>query len=120
MEVHISIKLKSGSDEKFMGPGPYNLLVNIDKLGSLRQAALEMGMSYAKAHKILKNLEETLDIQLTDKRIGGKEHGGSELTEQAREFMRLYCIMTAKVNEQAAYAFAEFSEELKKIKRGRS
>ena len=39
--------------EKFFGEGPCRLLRGVEETGSLRSAALDMGMAYTKALKIM-------------------------------------------------------------------
>lgn len=77
-------------DEKFFGEGPCRLLHGIDRTGSLRAAAVEMDMSYSKATAILSRAEKALKFPLTEKTIGGKGGGGSQLTPEAREFLKRY------------------------------
>ena len=75
---------------KFFGEGPCRLLHGIDRTGSLRAAAMEMDMSYSKATAILNRAEKALKFPLTEKKIGGKGGGGSQLTPKAREFLKRY------------------------------
>lgn len=77
-------------DIRFFGPGPYVLLRKIEETGSIRTAAINMDLSYAKALKMLKNAEESLGYSLVEKRIGGKGGGGSKLTDNAKEFLDKY------------------------------
>ena len=76
--------------EKFFGEGPCRLLKGIERTGSLRAAAMEMDMSYSKATTILNRAEKALKFPLTEKKIGGKGGGGSQLTPKAREFLKRY------------------------------
>ena len=48
------------SGEKFFGEGPCRLLTAVEETGSLRAAALSMGMAYSKALKLVKNAEAAL------------------------------------------------------------
>lgn len=75
---------------KFFGEGPCRLLHGIDRTGSLRAAAMEMDMSYSKATTILNRAEKALKFPLTEKKIGGKGGGGSQLTPEAKEFLKRY------------------------------
>ena len=77
-------------NEKFFGEGPYRLLKGIEKTGSLRAAAMEMNMSYSKANAIMGRAEKCLNFPLTEKKIGGVGGGGSQLTEEAKEFLKKY------------------------------
>lgn len=77
-------------NEKFFGEGPARLLHGIEETGSLRAAALSMGMAYSKALKLLKRAETILGFPLTTRSIGGKDGGGSSLTTQGKEWLNHY------------------------------
>ena len=76
--------------EKFFGEGPCRLLRGVEETGSLRSAALDMGMAYTKALKILKNAERALGVPLTARTAGGKNGGGSCLTPEGQEWLDRY------------------------------
>ena len=78
------------NEEKFFGEGPCRLLRGIERTGSLRAAAMEMNMSYSKATTLMNRAEKALNFPLTEKKIGGKGGGGSQLTPEAREFLKRY------------------------------
>lgn len=82
--------LKDENGDKFFGEGPCRLLRGIERTGSLRAAAQEMGMAYTKALHLLKHAEAALGFPLTERSIGGKGGGGSELTPGARAFVEKY------------------------------
>lgn len=77
-------------NEKFFGEGPCRLLHGIERTGSLRAAAIEMNMSYSKATTLMNRAEKALNFPLTEKRIGGKGGGGSQLTPEAKDFLKRY------------------------------
>lgn len=78
------------NEEKFFGEGPCRLLHGIERTGSLRAAAIEMNMSYSKAISLINRAEKALKFPLTEKKIGGKGGGGSQLTPEAKEFLKRY------------------------------
>lgn len=75
---------------KFFGEGPCRLLRAVEETGSLRAAALSMGMAYSKALKLLKNAEAALGFPLTMRTTGGRDGGGSILTPQGKEWLKRY------------------------------
>ena len=75
---------------KFFGEGPFRLLCHVEKTGSLRAAAMEMGMAYSKASKLLKQAEANLGFPLTTRNAGGKDGGGSVLTPEGKRWLRQY------------------------------
>lgn len=100
MKPTIRVMLCSEEGERFFDEGPCRLLHLIEETGSLRAAALAMGLSYSKALHIVKRAEKALGFALTCKTIGGRGGGGSTLTEEARSFLERYeayrdaCIQT--------------------------
>ena len=80
MRPSIHASLVDGDGTRFFGPGPYRLLEGVDRLGSLSAVAREMGMSYSKANRVVKNAEKACGFPLLARRIGGADGGSSELT----------------------------------------
>ena len=76
--------------QKFFGEGPCRLLRGIEQTGSLRAAAMEMGMAYTKALKLMKNAETALGCKLTMRTSGGRDGGGSRLTPEGEEWLKRY------------------------------
>ena len=76
--------------EKFFGEGPARLLRGIEETGSLRKAAMSMDMAYTKALKLIKNAETALGYPLITRETGGKDGGGSRLTDDGKEWLDRY------------------------------
>ena len=90
MKAVTKIIFTDDNGDKFFGEGPYQLLRNVEKTGSLRAAAMEMGMAYSKATKLIKLAEATLGFSLTTRSTGGKDGGGSILTPEGRQWLYRY------------------------------
>lgn len=90
MEAITKIIFLDENREKFFGDGPYQLLKGIEKTGSVRSAALAMGMAYSKAMKLMKHAEEALGFPLTSRSAGGVSGGGSRLTPEGKEWIEKY------------------------------
>ncbi len=90
MKVTLGLRVCDGAGQRFFGEGPYRLLAGVERLGSLRAAAAEMGMAYTKALTLVRRAESELGFPLTRRSIGGKGGGGSCLTPQAKEWMERY------------------------------
>ena len=82
--MRLNYKLWLEEDERIFGDGPCQILELVDQLGSLRQAAAEINMSYSQAWKLIRKLEKRLGFKLLDKKVGGSCGGGSELTVKGR------------------------------------
>ena len=60
------------------GEALQRLIRVLQEKGSLRAAAMEMGMAYSKAFGILRSAEERLGLPLTQRKIGGVGHETSD------------------------------------------
>ena len=72
MKSDIRVFLCDDDNLRFFGEGPCRLLHLIEETGSLRAAALSMGMAYTKALHLMKCAEKNLGFSLTARTIGGK------------------------------------------------
>jgi len=88
MKVTYKIWLDQGG--KVFGDGPYELLQRVKKTGSLHQAANQMGMSYSKAWRLIRALEERLGFPLLQRKVGGDSGGGSHVSPIAMDLMSHY------------------------------
>ncbi len=88
--MKIAYKVWLENDGKAFGEGPFRLLQLTAQKGSLHQAAKSMEMSYQKAWVIIRNSEKRLGFPLLERKIGGVAGGGSKVTEEGREFMKIY------------------------------
>ena len=90
MRPDLRTYLTGEEGQRIFGPGPRELLSRVDETGSLRAAAISMGMAYTKAIRMVKVAETALGFSLTERTIGGSGGGGSRLTPQARELLARY------------------------------
>ena len=97
--------------EKFFGEGPARLLHLVEETGSLRAAALSMGMAYTKALKLLKQAEAALGFPLTQRSVGGKDGGGSCLTPEGKEWLARYDAYRDACIQANAGLYLEFFPE---------
>jgi molybdate transport system regulatory protein len=88
--MRIGYKVWLDNNGKAFGDGPYTLLRRVEKMGSLHQAAKQMGMSYSKAWRLIRTLEERLGFTLLERKVGGISGGGSRVTSQGEDLMNHY------------------------------
>lgn len=120
MRCKMTLKLLEG-DQAFFGPGPLRLAELIDGGMSLRQAAIEMGMAYSKAWRVIRDVEAALGFPLIERRRGGPGGGGSALTGEGRRLMENYRRFEETMRGQCDRCFAlYFSDFLKPRRRRRS
>ena len=90
MNAITKITFLAEDGEKFFGEGPARLLHGVEQTGSLRSAALGMGMAYTKALKLINRAEAVLGFALITRTTGGKAGGGSRLTAEGKEWLERY------------------------------
>ncbi|MCK5671421.1 LysR family transcriptional regulator [Candidatus Bathyarchaeota archaeon] len=93
-------------DGYVFGPGVYNLLIAIDRTGTLKEASQQLGMSYRYAWGLIKKAEEKLGESLIDASKGGRLGGGSStITETGARYIKDF----ERIQEQ----WNEFTTSLK-------
>ena len=68
----------------------FELLLDLDRTGSLTTTARNLGMSYREAWGMLHYVEQHLGFNLTEKRRGGASGGRTVLSEKGRQLVRAY------------------------------
>ena len=86
---HPAFKVWMETDDGYVfGPGVYSLLKRIMEVGTLKEAATELGMSYRYAWGLIKKAEDKLGEPLLTAHKGGRSGGGgAELTERGKQFL---------------------------------
>ena len=111
MTYNLSCRLFT--DAKCFGPGVARLLHAVQRLHSLRAAALSMDMAYSKAWMVIKNSEKALGFPLLASTTGGKGGGGASLTPEGLRLLTAYDTFCAGLHDAADTLFQqEFSEFL--------
>ena len=99
--------LRLYGQDKVFGPGIAELLERVDRLHSLRQATMEMGMAYSKAWSIIKTAEKSLSFPLLFSKAGGKGGGGAALSPEGRQFLNAYRAFEQTVRDYADEVFED-------------
>ncbi len=88
---YLECKCMLKKDGRFiLGKGRADLLKTIERTGSMSEAAKEKGMSYRHAWGRVKRIEESLGEKVIITHRGGKDKGGSELTETGKKLLEDY------------------------------
>ena len=94
---------------KVLGPGRIELLELVQQHGSLRQAALQMKMSYKQAWDLIRQMNDRLDTPVITTSRGGKGGGSATLTDMGLKSIDNYKIYQRNFNkfleEQAPLIF---------------
>jgi len=95
------------------GCGLAQLLENINRWGSLRDAAKAADMSYRYAWNLIRTAEEHFGKTLIERHVGGADGGGSTLSVDGRHMLRVF----KKLNKEVAvFADERFLELYNKDK----
>jgi len=120
MELRFKIWLAEDSEaggEGFLGEGRFRLLFAIDRAGSLRKAAEQLGISYRKAWGDIRAAETHLGFELVKRQRGGNAGGSSVLTERARQLLQAFEKVKTKIQTRVK---REFDKHIDPILKPRS
>ena len=82
-----------------VGLGISEILQAVDRTGSIKQAAIEVGKSYRHVWERVKEAEAALGIGLVETRIGGKDTRRSCLTADARRLVAAFLTFRRRMME---------------------
>lgn len=110
----------------FLGDTRIKLLEAIDIHGSISQAAKAVPMAYKSAWDAVDSMNNLSEQPLVTRAVGGKQGGGTTLTEHGRQVIALFRAleeeyqatlerMMDKLNDGEAKGFNEFSKLLKRM-----
>ncbi|RCW47385.1 MULTISPECIES: NTP transferase domain-containing protein [unclassified Halanaerobium] len=85
--INLNYKLWLEKSDKVFGDGPCDILLRIDRYGSLNKAAQDINMSYSQAWNLINDIEHRLGFKLIERHKGGSSGGGSKLTSKGRKFL---------------------------------
>ncbi|HEY5528771.1 MAG TPA: LysR family transcriptional regulator [Thermoleophilia bacterium] len=88
--MKLAYKIWLDYNGRAFGSGPARLLDGVERTGSLRKAAAELGMSYNKAWRILHAAEQRLGFPVLERSVGGTLGGGSALTPRGLDLVTRY------------------------------
>lgn len=90
-DFSVESRIWVGSDQgMLLGEGRIELLLLIDKHGSISTAAKTMGMSYKKAWRLVDDMNKNAPKPLVEQKIGGKGGGGTTLSDAGLNAIKVY------------------------------
>ena len=101
--IRLSIMNPDAESGSLFGRGIASLCLGVRETGSLNAAAKGMGMAYSKAWRIIKDTEETLDVQLL---LRDGAHG-STLPEDGNRLLDAYLAIEEHLSAEADRLFKE-------------
>ena len=93
--------------ELLFGKGKTEILLEIEKTGSIAKAAENLEMNYKKAWSHIKLLQKNLDDVLVITQKGNGENSGTKLTPKAMEYISKYKQLQREIEEFANERFKE-------------
>lgn len=108
----MQIKSKSWIEDKhgnlIFGGGKTELLEIIGETGSISEASKRVGMNYKKALGHVQLLQNFIVDELVISHKGGRNQGGTELTEKAKDLIGRYKKMEEEIEAFANKKFNEY------------
>lgn len=102
IEVRLWIEEAEGP---FLGIGKIWLLENIQKTGSITNAAKEMKMAYRQAWQLVQEINQRAESPLVEKSLGGKGGGGARLTEAGEKAIVNFYEIEKRIKDFAQQEF---------------
>ncbi len=114
-EPTLKVRVRIMNEEQIaFGPGKAQLLESLLSTGSLNRTASEMKMSYVKALTLARTMNEQFARPLVELARGGKQGGGTQVTELGRKVLAEYQAMAAATEKAARPSWLR----LRKLLRG--
>jgi molybdate transport system regulatory protein len=110
LSVGSNLWLMAG-DQSLAGRGRIELLERIEETGSIRQAALAMGMSYRAAWGAVELMTERSGVPLVIRSTGGRGGGGAKLSDKGKRLIQAFHQLEA----QHARHVARMSQRIEKL-----
>jgi len=99
--------IENEKKELLFGKGKTEILLEIEKTGSISKAAQNLDMNYKKAWSHIKLLQSNLDDTLVITQKGGGADSGTTLTPLASEYIDKYKQLQREIEEFANQRFKE-------------
>ena len=102
------------SPRSCVGPGKIALLEQIERCGSLSQAARNLNMSYRRAWQLLDGLNRCFVEPVVRTAKGGSRGGGATLTLLGERLIHVYRTFEVKIEVRTAQYFGPFQVRVEK------
>jgi molybdate transport system regulatory protein len=99
--LKVRLRIVNGEEDAF-GPGKAQLLESLLSTGSLNRTASEMKMSYVKALALTRAMNTQFAQPLVALARGGRQGGGTQVTDLGRKVLTEYQAMSAATEKAAA------------------
>ena len=110
-EIRPDARILLSGEKVFFSPETLHLLTLTDESGSLKYAASQMGISYSKAWQLITDIETQLGFSVLDSRQGGRNGGGSVITDKGMEFISRYEVFLSECVDTINTIFGKYFKE---------
>ena len=93
-------------DQYAFGFGLSEILQAVERAGSIKQAASDLGKSYRYIWGRIKEAEKVLGHQLVETKVGGKDPQRSFLTPMARQLLKRFLALRSRLIQMVRGEFA--------------
>lgn len=107
-----SIQLSHKQNGEIMNSLHFALLNAIKNIGSIKEAAEHMSISYRKAWGIIQKMEEELGFSVVNRQRGGPHGGKTTLTDDGIKLTRAYMELKEEFNKSIHDMTKKFFHEL--------
>ena len=88
--MYVITRVKICKSKPFFSVGPMELLEKIETYSSIKKATEAMGMSYTKALRIIRTIEEELGFPVVLSEKGGNNRGMTKLTKNGKKVLKTF------------------------------
>ena len=107
--------MSSENGDAIIDDDKWQMLISIQKLGSLKAAADNENISYRKAWGDIRKMEAILGFQLVEKHRGGKSGGVTILTNEGTRLTAAYISFHEEFQRNVDETIRKFKKILKQV-----
>ena len=113
IRINYKLWMSNESGDSIIDDDKWQLLIAIQKLGSLKAASDFRKVSYRKTWGDLNKIEEFLGFSVIEKHRGGKDGGVTYLTEEGMKLIQNYIEFKAEFQDAVDTIIKKFKKKLK-------
>ena len=115
IRINYKLWMSSENGDAIIDDDKWQMLISIQKLGSLKAAADNENISYRKAWGDIRKMEAILGFQLVEKHRGGKSGGVTILTNEGTRLTAAYISFHEEFQRNVDETIRKFKKILKQV-----
>jgi len=115
IRINYKLWMSSENGDAIIDDDKWQMLLSIQKLGSLKAAADKENISYRKAWGDIRKMESILGFQLVEKHRGGKSGGVTVLTNEGMRLTEAYISFHVEFQRNVDETIRKFKKNLKQV-----